>query len=104
MIQKNEALIREDNCISVISTKRAITRRDHRIITERKMPMDTTEQTCIFEIGEEICVIGTTPKFENTMVKIMKWLSHLGSGKIDDSCLESRQNMHHNITIKRIGL
>jgi hypothetical protein len=104
MIQNNGVLKREDNCISVISTKRTTTRRAHRTITERKMPINTIEQTCIFEAGEEICVIRTTPNLVNTLVKMIKWLSHLGSGKIDDSCLESRQHMHHNITIKRIGL
>jgi hypothetical protein len=104
MIQKNEVLTREDNCISVISTKRATTRRAHRTIAERKIPVNTIEQTCIFQVREEICAIRTTPRIVNTLVKIMKWLSHLGSGKIDDSCLESRQNMHYNITIKRIGL
>ena len=103
MIQKNEVLTREDNCISVISTKRATPRRAHRTIMERKMPMGTTEQTCIYEVGEKTQVSGTTPNLVNTLVKIIKWLSHLGSGKVDDSCLESRQNMHHNITIKRIG-
>jgi len=104
MIQKNEVLKREDNCISVISTKRATTRRAHRTITERKMPTNTTEQTSIFEFGEKTCVGRTTPKPVNTLAEIMKWLSHLGSGKLNESCLESRQNTHHNLTIKRIGL
>jgi len=104
MIQKNELLTREGNCISLISTKRAATQEDHRAITERKIQVNTTEQTCIFEVGEKTCVGRTTPKPVTTLAKIMKWLSHSGSGKIDDSCLESRQNTHHNLTIKRIGL
>ena len=104
MIQKNWILKREDNCISVISTKRTTTQKDHRAITERKIPMNATEQICISEVGEKTRVSGTTPNLVNTLVKIIKWLSYLGIGKINDSCLESRQNMHHNITIKRIGL
>jgi len=104
MIQKNEVLTREDNRISLISTKRATTQEDHRTITERDIPVNTIEQTWIFEVGEKTRVSRTTPNPVNTLVKILKWLSHLGSGKIDDSCSESRQNTHHNLTIKGIGL
>jgi len=104
MIQKNEVLTREDNCISCISTKRTITHEDLRTIAEIEIPVDTTEQTRIFEIVEKTRVSGTTPNFVNTLVKIIEWLSHLGSGKIDDSCLKSRQNTSHNLTIKGIGL
>jgi len=104
MIQKKEVLAQEDNPISLISTKRTTTQEDHRTITERKIPVNTTEQTWIFEVGDKTRVSRTTPKPVNTLVKIIKWLNHLGSGKIDDSCLESRQNTHHNLTIKRIGL
>jgi hypothetical protein len=103
MIQKNEVLTREDNRISLTSTKRT-TQEDHPTIIERTVPVNTTEQTRIFEVGEKIRASKTTPKLMNTLVKIIKCLSHLGSGKIDDSRLESRQNIHHNITIKRIGL
>jgi len=104
MIQKNGVLKREDNCISLICATGTATQGDCLTITERETPVNMIEQICIFEVGEEIPVIRTTPKLANTMVRIMKWFSHLGSGKLNDSCLESRQNMHHNITIKRIGL
>ena len=104
MIQKNEVLTREDNCISLISTKRTTTQEDHPTIAERKMPVNMTEQTWIFKVGQETPVIRTTAKPVNTLVEILKWLNHLGSGKIDDGCLESRQNTHHNLTIKGIGL
>jgi hypothetical protein len=104
MTQRNVVLKREDNCISVISTKRTTTRRTHRTIMDRKIPMNATEQICIFEVGKETRVSGTTPNLVNTLVKIIKWLSHLGSGKIDDALLESRQKSHHNPTIKGIGL
>ena len=104
MIQKKEVLTQEDNRISLISIKRTTTQEDHPIIAERKMPVNTTEQTWIFEVGKKTRVSRITPKLVNTLVKIRKWLNHLGSGKIDDSCLESRQNTHHNLTIKGIGL
>jgi hypothetical protein len=104
MIQKNEVLTREDNRIALISTKRATTQGFHRTIAERELPVNTLEQTWVFDIGEEIRASRTTPNFVNTMVKIIKWLSHLGSGKIDDSRLESKQDTHHNLTIKGIGL
>jgi len=104
MIQKNEVLTREDNCISSICTRPAKVLEDYPAITESRVPGNMIEQTRIFEVGEKTRVSGTTPNLVNTLVKILKWLSHLGSGKINDSCLESRQNMHHKITIKRIGL
>lgn len=104
MIQKNEVLTREYNRISPISTKRTTTEGDHPTIAEREMPVNTTEQTWIFEVEEKTRVSRTTAKLVNVLVKIIKWLNHLGSGKIDDSCLESRHNIHHNITIKGIGL
>jgi hypothetical protein len=104
MIQKKEVLTQEDNRISLISTKRTKTQEDHQTITERKIPVNTTEQTWIFEVGEKTRVSRTAPKLVNILVKIIKWLNHLGSGKIDDSCLESRQNTNYNITIKGIGL
>jgi len=104
MIQKKEVLIKDDNRIRLISTKRTTTQEDHPTITERKIPVNTTEQTWIFEVGEKTRIRRTTPKLVNTLVKIIKWLNHLGSGKIDDSCLESRHNIHHNFRIKGIGL
>ena len=104
MTQKNRVLTQEANCISLISTKRTTTQEYHPTITEIKILVNMTEQTCIFEIEEKTRVSRTTPKLMNTLVKIIKWLSHVGRGKIDDSCLESRQNIHHNLTIKGIGL
>jgi len=104
MTQKNEVLTREDNRIPLISTKRTITQEDYLTITEREMPVNTTEQTWIFEVSEKTRVSRTTPKLVNTLVKIIKWLNHVGSGKIDDSCLESRHNIHHNFRINGIRL
>jgi hypothetical protein len=104
VIQKNELLTREDDCISLACARRTATQGNCLTITERETPVNATEQTWIFEVGEEIPVIRTTAKPVNTLMKIMKWLHHLGSGKIDNSCLESRQSTHHNITIKGIGL
>ena len=104
MVEKNEVLTRQDNRISLISTKRTTTQEDHATIAEREMPVNTTEQTWILEVGEKTHVSRTAAKSVNILVKIIKWLSHLGSGKIDDSCLESGHNIHHNFRIKGIGL
>jgi hypothetical protein len=104
MIQKKEVLTREDNRISLISTKRTTTQEDHPTIAGRKMPLNTTEQTWIFEVEEKTAVSRTTPKLLNILVKIIKWLNRLGSEKIDDSYLESRHNIRHNFRIKGIGL
>jgi hypothetical protein len=96
MTQNSEILTREDNRISLISTSRTATLEDYPAITEREMPVNTMEQTRIFEVGEETRVSRTTPKLANILVKIMNWLNHLGSRKIADSCLEARHNIHHN--------
>jgi len=51
MVQKCEVLTRDDNCISLTSTKRATAQEDHPTITEKKMPVNTTEPTRIFDVG-----------------------------------------------------
>jgi hypothetical protein len=104
MTQKNKVLTREENSISLISTRQRTTQEDYLTITEREIPVNTTEQTWIFEVGEKTPVGRTTPKLVNTLVKIIKWLNHVGSGKIDDSLLEARHNIHHNFRAKGIGL
>ena len=102
MIQKNEVLTREDN--RIIFTKRTTTQEDHPTIAEREIPVNTTEQAWIFEIGEKTRVGRTTPKLVDTLVKTIKWLSHVGSGRIDDSRLEASHNVRHNFRAKGIGL
>ena len=104
MTQKNEVLTREDNRISLSSTKRTTTQEDYPPVAERELPVNTTEQTCIFEVGEKTSIGRTTANLVNTFEKIMKWLNHVGSGKMDDSYLESRHNIHHNFRMKGIGL
>jgi hypothetical protein len=104
MVQKNELLTREDNRISLIATRRATTQEDYPTVTERELPVNTTEQTWISEAGEKTRAGRTIPKLVSTFAKIIKWLNRLGSGKIDDSRLESRHNIHHNFRTKGIGL
>jgi hypothetical protein len=103
MIQRSEVLTREDNRILLVSARRTATQEDYLTATERAMPANTIEQTWISEVGEKIRVSRTTPKLVNTLVTIIEWLNHLGSGKIDDSCLESRHNVHHNFRVNGIG-
>jgi hypothetical protein len=102
MIRKNEVLTREDNCIPLICRGRTPVQEDYLTITEGEIPMKAIEQTWIFEVGEETRVGRITPKLVNTLVKIIRWVSHVGSGKIDDSCLEARHNIHHNVRINGI--
>jgi hypothetical protein len=103
MTQKNEVLTREDNRISITSRGGTTMQQDYVAITEREMPVNTTEQTWIFEAGKESRVGGTAPRLVNTLLKVVKWLNHVGSGEIDDGCLESRHNIHHNFRINGIG-
>ena len=102
MIQNSEVLTGEANRTSLVSARRTITQEDYLTITERQIPVYMTEQSWIFEVGEKTCVGRTTPKLVNALVKIIKWLYHLGSAKIDESRLESRQNIHHNFRINGI--
>jgi hypothetical protein len=104
MIQRNEVLTGEANRISLVSARRTATQEDYLTITEREIPVSMIEQSWIFDVGEQTRAGGTTPRLVNTLVKVMKWLNHLGSGRINDSCLESRHNIHDNPRIKGIGL
>ena len=103
MVQKNEVLTREDNRIPLVCRKRTAAQIDCLAIEEREIPMNTIEQTCMFEAGEETRVGRTSPMLVDTLVKVTKWLNHLGSGKIDGSRLQSRHNIHHNFKINGIG-
>jgi hypothetical protein len=104
MAQKSEVLTREDNRISNISAKQTTTQADRPIIADRELPVNTTEQTWRLKLREETRVGRATPKLRSFLVEIIEWLYYLGSGKIDDALLESRQNSHHNLTTKGIGL
>lgn len=103
MVQRNEVLTREDNRIPPICRKRTAAQEDCLAIEAREIPVDMTQQTWIIEAGEEARVGRTTPRLVDTLVKIIKWLSRVGSGKIDGSRLESRHNIHHNFKINGIG-
>jgi hypothetical protein len=96
MIQNSEVLTREDNWISLVSARRATTQEGYLAIAEREIPVNAIEQTWIFEVGEEARADRTYPALVNALVKITKWLNHLGSGRIDDSYLGSRHNIRHN--------
>jgi len=104
MVQRNEVLTREANRISLISARRTTMQEDYLAVTEREIPVNTTEQTWRFEAGEKARVGRTAPRLVNTLLKVVKWLNHVGSGKIDESGLESRHNIHHNFRMTGIGL
>jgi hypothetical protein len=103
MVQNSEVLTREDNGIALVSARRTTTQQDYLTVTVGEMPVSMTEQTWISEVGEKARVGTTTPGLVNTLVKIAEWLAHLGGGRIDDSYLEARHNIHHNFRINGIG-
>ena len=104
MIQKNEVLIREGNRISITSAKQTTAQADRSIIPDRELPANTTEQTWSLKLQEETRVGRATPKLRSFLVEIIEWLYYLGSGKVDEALLESRQNSRHNLTAKGTGL
>jgi hypothetical protein len=103
MIRKNQVLTREADCIPLVCRRRTATQEDCLTIAGIEMPVSMSQQSWIFEVTEETCAGRTTPGWPNTLAQIVKWLSHLGSGKIDESLLESRHSIHHNFKINGIG-
>lgn len=104
MVQKNGVLTREDNRISLSSARRVAVQQHRPAYQEREIPVDTIEQTWVFEVEEMTSVGTTTSRLVNTFLKIVNWLSHVGAGKVDDSRLESRHNIRQNFRAKDIGL
>ncbi len=102
MIQGSEVLTREANRIRLVSARRTATQEDYLTIAEREIPMSATEQAWIFEVGDETRVGSAIPKLANALVRIVEWLNHLGNGRINDSYLESRHNIHHNVKMNSI--
>jgi hypothetical protein len=103
MVQSSEVLTPENNRISLISARRAMTQEDYLAITERELPLNMTEQTWIFGVWEEARPGRMILKFVDTLAKVARWLNHLGSGEIDDAGLEARHNIQHNFKINTIG-
>jgi hypothetical protein len=104
MMHSSEVPAGQASRISLGSARRTTAQLDYPVIAETAIPVNVTEQAWIFKLGEEIRVGRTTPRLVNALVKIMKWLNHLGSGKIDDSHLESRYNIPHNFRTNGIRL
>jgi hypothetical protein len=102
MVQKNEVLTREDNGISLISRTGTATQKDYLTITETEIPANTIKQARTFDVVDKTRAGRTTPRLMNTLAKVVHWLNHLGSGKIDESHLESRHNIYHNVKINDI--
>lgn len=102
MIQSSEALTRVDNRISLVSARRIATQEDCLVVTEREIPADAMEQTWIFGVGQVTRVSRINPGLANAFLKIVDWLNHLGSERVNDSHLEARHNIHHNVKINGI--
>ena len=104
MTQKNGVLTREDNPISCICPGRTATQEDCLTVPERVPPLNTTEQTWIFEVREKARAGRRAPKPGSLLVDIIRWLYYLGSGKVDDRLLEARHEIHQNIRIDGMRL
>ena len=104
MVQKNGVLTGEDNRISLNSARRVAVQQHRPAYQEREIPVDTIEQTWIFEVEEVTSVGRTTSRLARTFQRIVNWLSHVGAGKVDDRHLESRHNIRQNFRAKGIGL
>jgi hypothetical protein len=102
MVQSSEALTRGDNRSSLVSARRATWQEGYLAVAERAIPVNAIEQTWIFGAGEKTRVTRTTPRSVSTLAEIIDWLSHLGSGRIHDRCLESRHHIYDSLTINRI--
>jgi hypothetical protein len=103
MIQSGEVLTGEPNPISLVSTGRTETQEEYLNIAERRMPVNTIEQSWTFEVAQKAPVNRMTPGQVNPLVKIAKWLNHLGNGRISESYLESRRTVPTNFRIGGIG-
>ena len=102
MVQKGEVLTREDNRTSLISRTRTAMEEDYLNVTEREIPVSTTEQTGRLVLREETGAGRRTPKPGSLLVDIIRWLYYLGSGKVDDRLLEARHKIHQNARIDDI--
>jgi hypothetical protein len=104
MAQNSKVLTAEANRVSLVSAGPAAAQEDYLGIAEREAPVNTVEQNWIFGVGEESRVTRIIPKLANTLVKSISWLGRVGSGKINDSYLGARHDIHHNVRINGIGL
>jgi hypothetical protein len=102
MIQSSEVLTGGANRISLISERRTTMQQDYLAVTERAIPVSAINQPWIFEVGEGTRIDRTTPRLANTLFKIGNWLNHLGSGRVDDSGLETRHNIHHDFRVNNV--
>jgi hypothetical protein len=88
----------------MVQSSEVLMREHYPAVAGRAIPVNAIEQTWLIEVGEEGRVGRTTPKFVNPLLKIANWLSHVGSGSIDESRLEARHNIHHNLRVNGIRL
>jgi hypothetical protein len=103
MAQNSKVLTREADPISLISTG-AATMEGCPVVAEKRIPVSTTEQRWTLQVVERIPVGDIIPERVNPLPKIANWLSRLGSGRINEGRLESRQNIDYNPRIRGIGL
>ena len=97
MVENSEVLARGANRISLVSVRQATTQEDYLAIAERALPVGAIEQIWIFGVGDTTRIGRKTSKLANIFLGIVNWLNHLGGRKIDESRLEARHSVHHNV-------
>jgi hypothetical protein len=103
MIQNSKVLAGEANPISLVSTGRTAMQEEYVSIAERRIPVSMSEQSWTFEVAQKAPTNRMTPGQVNPLVRIAKWLNHLGNGRISESYLESRSTVPTNFRIGGIG-
>ena len=101
MIQNSRVLTTEANPISFISAMQATTPADYLAVPQRAIP--TNKQTWIFEVAEMAPVSTETVERANPLLRIANWFNRLGSVRINETYLQSRQNVHVNPRINGAG-
>jgi hypothetical protein len=99
MMRNSRVLTREANPISLISAVQASSEAEYLVAAQREVMMSTIQQTWRLEVADRAPADRTTPGHVNPLVRIMKWLSYLGSRGIDDSYLKSRPSFPPNFRI-----
>jgi hypothetical protein len=102
MVQSSQVLTKEANRISFVPAGSAATLEDYPVIAGGRIGMSTMEQAWTFEVEKKTPVGRTTPRLVGSLAEIINWLSHLGTARTHDRCLESRRNVYDSLTINRI--
>jgi len=102
MIQNSRVLTREANPIPLISAVQAATQAEYLAVAQREVLMSTIQQTWRFEVAEPAPVSAVNVERVNPLLKIASRLNRLGSRRINEDYLASRQSIDYNAGIRGI--